>query len=433
MVYVCSNCGYKTPKWLGKCLGCNEWDTLILESNEKIIKKPVISLKPKKIDSIIIDDEERLYSGITEFDRVLGGGLVKGSVVLLSGEPGIGKSTLLLQVLGRYSKNSNVLYLSGEESESQIKSRANRISSGNDVDIISSSDIDASLAIFKNYDVIAIDSIQTMKTSEIGSVQGTISQIRESLNRIIPIAKENNISFIIVGHVNKDGKIAGPKMLEHMVDTLIEFEGSKEQDSRILRSSKNRFGSINEIGIFEMSSKGVKEVADPSSFFVADRPNNIGSILTPIVEGNRVFIIEVQALVTRSLFGMPRRITNGIDISKAQIISSIVEKYLNLSLVNSDIFFNIPGGIKVKDPSIDLAIALAIISSAKNIPIEGIVFGELGLSGEIRRVSKCDQRVKEISKLGYKKIYLPEYKETAIDKVNLIKVDSLEKISKIIL
>lgn len=432
MNYVCSECGYKAAKWLGRCPKCTSWDTFTVYKEKTKVDKSN-KIVPSNLSEVTSSSTERYSSGIVEFDRILGGGLTKGSVVLLSGEPGIGKSTLLLQVLSRYSERHRVLYISGEESESQVKSRADRLNICSNIKIASSSDICAVIDAAKTSDIVAIDSIQTMVSNDLGSSPGTMSQVRESISKIINLAKSNNISFIVVGHINKDGKVAGPKTLEHMVDTMIEFEGDKDFQYRVLRSTKNRFGSVNGIGIFDMKSDGIREVTNPSEFFVSDkRTSSIGSVVTPIIEGNRTFLVEVQALVTASLFGMPRRISQGIDTSRVQILSAITEKYLNINLANNDIFFNIPGILRVKDPSIGLSLILAIVSSFKNIVVEAVAVGEIGLSGEIRRVSFIEKRIREAERVGVKKIFVPKanIKEMKKSKIEVIGLENVKEIFK---
>lgn len=422
---------------MGRCSDCGAWNSLV----ETVIvkssgKKSGLAIKPKDISEISDSCEERYPSSFKEWDRALGGGLVKGSLTLISGSPGVGKSTLLLQVMLSYSKNIKVLYISGEESESQIKSRANRISKGiQKMDLISENNIDNIIAYLEKerVDVVAIDSVQTLISQELGNVAGTISQIREAVSKILAIAKSKDMSFLIVGHVNKEGKIAGPKILEHMVDTVLEFDGEEDMSYRILRASKNRFGSINEIGIFTMSDKGMSEVDNPSQYFIEEKGESTGSIIVPILEGNRVILIEVQSLVSPALFGMPRRIAQGIDTSKIQIVCAVVEKALSINLSAKDIFFNIPGGIKSKDTSLNLGAAVALISSLKNIPLTKDIaaMGEIGLTGEVRKISHAKRRVKELERLGFQKVFIPKGNVKEIGNVK-IKVIGLENISELI-
>lgn len=419
-MYICNECGYKSNKWLGKCPECNSWNSF----SEIAVKKSnsVEKISAKNLKEIDVKDNFRFISNIEELDRTLGGGLTKGSVVLFTGDPGIGKSTLLLQAMFSYSNNHKSLYVSGEESEEQVASRAARITNNDKLEIVSNNNIDAILNASIGKEIVAIDSIQTMVSSELGSIPGSMSQIRECISKIISFAKENNISFIVVGHVNKDGKVAGPKMLEHMVDTLIELEGDRDLQYRILRATKNRFGSLNEVGVFKMLSSGMEEVKNPSELFISNDESVPGSIISPIIEGNRVFLVEIQSLVSFATFGVPRRIVQGIDSSQAQLISAICEKYLKLDLSSKDIFFNLPGGIRTKDPSIGLAVALSILSSYKDVDIKYAAIGEIGLTGEVRKVSFIDKRIKELRRLGFKKIIIPaacNYKENDKDIISI--------------
>ncbi len=415
--FVCQECGYNSSKWLGKCPECSAWDSFEEEvdfDKSKKLKNIEIneSREAKSFDKIEASSEDRIASGLAEFDRVLGGGLVKGSVVLISGKPGIGKSTLLLQVLEKYSKKGKVLYISGEESPEQVKGRGNRIGiEGKNFFILPETRINAISAYIRKEkpSVVVVDSIQTLLNEEVGTIPGTMSQIRETAIELVSIAKEMAISFLIVGHITKEGKIAGPKLLEHMVDCVLEFEGDEDFAHRILRVSKNRYGATNEIGIFVMSEEGMEEVVNPSEYFLEERALLPGSVVVPVLEGNRTFLLEVQSLVSNAIFGLPRRIAQGLDTNKVQIVAAIVEKNLNLNLLTKDVFFNIPGGIRSKDTSLGLGMVFSLISSFKSVPIpaEVAVMGEVGLIGEIRKVPFSLKRATELARVGFKKLYAP--------------------------
>ena len=421
-VFVCENCGAKQPKWMGKCPSCGAWSTLVEEVEVKLPKS--ISnkeLEKYSLDSILIDEDIRYTSNIKEFDRVLGGGLVKGEVVLLTGNPGIGKSTLLLQVSEEYTKYGEVFYISGEESVNQIKYRSQRLGVKNsNIFLINETDIEILESNIKKTKpaLVVIDSIQTIYSSLQDSIPGTVTQIRESTLRIIDLAKSLEIPFFIVGHITKDGKVAGPKLLEHMVDCVLQFEGEEGNYYRILRSLKNRFGSTNEIAVFNMESDGMQEVANPSEFFLSERDEkNIGSLVVPVLEGTKVFLLEVQSLLINSSFGMPRRVVQGFDRSRLEIITAIVEKKLGINLGNLDLFINIPGGIAIKDTSADLSVVMSILSVIKETAISQKIaaIGELGLRGEIRKVSFINKRLKELEKLGFTGIYVPESNRKEIE------------------
>ena len=434
-LYICSECSYKSSKWLGKCLECEAWNSF--EPIEHFKKKSGGSVKKivKKdahlFSDVKVAEDGRLSTDISEFDRVLGGGLVEGSVVLLSGKPGIGKSTLLLQVLDKYSKKMKVLYVAGEESAAQVKGRGNRLGvKGNfyilpEVNVTSVRDyIEANRP-----KVVVIDSIQTLYNPDVGSIPGTISQIREVSLEIVRLAKDFNISFLVVGHITKDGKIAGPKLLEHMVDTVLEFEGEEEAVYRVLRATKNRYGSVNEIGIFNMDASGINGVTNPSEYFLEGRGNAAGSVVVPVLEGNRVLLVEVQSLVSNAIFGMPRRLSQGIDGTKVQMLAAVIEKQAKVNLTSKDIFFNIPGGVASKDTALGLGIVFSLISSYKETAIaqDVAVMGEVGLTGEVRKVPFALKRAKELEKIGFKKIYAPAGNAKELSKVN-IKVQYLENI-----
>jgi DNA repair protein RadA/Sms len=418
--YVCQNCGYTTPKWKGKCPDCVEWNTLVEEviNTDKRTFSKTASLLKQSADLELISDikqsnSTRFKTGITELDRVLGGGVVNGSVVLIGGDPGIGKSTLMLQIANRLDERK-ILYVSGEESGIQIKLRCERLNYNlKNFYVLSETSLDIINAVIEKEkpDIIVIDSIQTIYHPEIESAPGTISQLRESTALLIKISKSLNVPIFLVGHITKDGTIAGPKVLEHMVDVVLQFEGEKTHFYRILRGIKNRFGSTNEIGIFEMTEKGLKEVLNPSEVFLSQRNyGSSGCVISASLEGTRPILIEVQALVTSTSYGIPQRTSMGFDYKKLNILIAVLEKKLGLSLSKSDIFLNIAGGVKIDEPAIDLAVGISIYSSFKDIPIdsETVMLGEIGLSGEIRTISYIDKRIKEATKLGFKKIIIPK-------------------------
>ena len=421
-VFVCENCGAKQPKWMGKCPSCGAWSTLVEEVEVKLPKN--ISNKEFEkysLDSIFIEENIRYTSNMKEFDRVLGGGLVKGEVVLLTGNPGIGKSTLLLQVSEEYTKYGEVFYISGEESVNQIKYRSQRLGVKNsNIFLINETDIEILESNIKKTKpaLVVIDSIQTIYSSLQDSIPGTVTQIRESTLRIIDLAKSLEIPFFIVGHITKDGKVAGPKLLEHMVDCVLQFEGEEGNYYRILRSLKNRFGSTNEIAVFNMETDGMQEVENPSEFFLSERDEkNIGSLVVPVLEGTKVFLLEVQSLLISSSFGMPRRVVQGFDRSRLEIITAIIEKKLGINLGNLDLFINIPGGIAIKDTSADLSVVISIFSVIKETAISQKIaaIGELGLRGEIRKVSFISKRLNELEKLGFTGVYVPESNRKEIE------------------
>lgn len=435
-VFFCSECGYKSSKWLGKCPDCNSWNTF---NEEKVIKDTktkkytvVSNVKPVKIDEVSVNKESRILTGIKEFDRVLGGGVVIGSVNLVGGDPGIGKSTLLLQMCRKISDDISVLYCSSEESVEQIKLRANRLSSGNEnIFITSKTSIDLILEDLSEIkpQIAVIDSIQTIFSDELDSAPGTVSQIRECTLKITRYAKENNITVFIVGHVTKDGALAGPKVLEHMVDCVLQFEGERYSNFRIIRSVKNRFGSTNEIGVFEMTDQGLKEVENPSNMFLEGRPKNAsGTVVICSMEGTRPILAEIQALVTNSAFGTPRRMATGIDFNRSNLVLAVLEKKTGLNLANLDTYINVTGGLKIYEPACDLGIAVSVASSFKNKPIPDdlVVFGELGLTGEVRNISFLEKRITEAYKLGFKKCVIPYTQNNIfIDGMEIIKVKNI--------
>lgn len=420
--YVCQNCGYENPKWLGKCPECLQWNTFVEEVEEKLTPKQVSLAKqaskstsrPIKINSITTNKEERFSTSIPELDRVLGGGVIPGSLVLVGGDPGIGKSTLLLQVSNNVAEtDKKVLYISGEESENQIKMRAKRLKvSSDNLYIYTENNLAAiELQIAEvQPDMIIVDSIQTMISPEINSAPGTISQIKEGTSKFMKISKSKSISTFIVGHVTKEGSLAGPKLLEHMVDTVLYFEGERYNTYRLLRAVKNRFGSTNELGVFEMKSDGLVELENPSKVLIAEKPNDVsGSVIVSTVEGTRSMLLELQALVAPTNFGYPRRTTTGVDNNRVALILAVLEKVIGMQVQSQDVFVNIIGGLKINEPSMDLGIALAIASSFRNIPVDAsvVVTGEIGLTGEVRTVSFIEKRILECEKLGFKKMVIP--------------------------
>jgi len=412
--YVCTNCGYETLKWLGKCPNCEEWNTFSEEVEEKRSGRKINAgeLKIAKLGDTSENNYDRIKANISEFDRVLGGGFMQGSVVLIGGDPGIGKSTLMMQAAA--SINKTVLYVSGEESTSQINVRAKRLKlQSNNFYILAEVDlntIEAAIGKIKP-DVVMIDSIQTMQRSELDNAPGTITQIRECASYLMQLAKRNNFVAVLIGHITKEGYIAGPKILEHMVDTVLQFEGERNHNYRILRSLKNRFGGTNEIGIFEMHDIGLSEVKNPSEIFLSEHSKETtGSIITATIEGSRPVLLEVQALVTPSNYGNPQRVATGFDYKRLSILLAVLEKRVKLRLSSANVFVNMAGGLKIYEPAADLAVCCAIASSFKDAsPKEGFVaIGEVGLGGEIRSVNQIDKRIQEAEKLGFTKILIPK-------------------------
>ena len=441
-VFFCQCCGYESSKWMGQCPGCKEWNSFVGEVVDKKNvssggkqKSTLTEAKIMPLSAIEMTQEERISTQIKELDRVLGGGIVRGSLILVGGDPGIGKSTLLLQVCKNLaSQKRRVLYISGEESLQQIKIRAERIGEFEDsLRLLCETNLDIIQSIIdrEKPEIVVIDSIQTMYNEEVGSAPGSVSQVRESTNTLMQIAKGMNISIFIVGHVTKEGVVAGPRVLEHMVDTVLDFEGVRHAAYRILRGVKNRFGSTNEIGVFEMRKSGLREVENPSEFMLSGRPEDAsGSVVACSMEGTRPILVEVQALVCRSNFGIPRRTATGTDFNRVNLLMAVLEKRLGLKLADCDAYVNIAGGIKMNEPALDLGIVLAIISSYKEKPIDErtICFGEVGLSGEIRAVSMAEQRVQEARKLGFEVCILPEVSKAAMQEMTGIKLIGIKNV-----
>ncbi len=433
-IYICSECGYESPKWFGKCPGCNQWNTMNeeLPNSTPLGKSNITGSSSSQImalDDITENVEKRISTGNNEFDRVLGGGIVSGSLVLISGDPGIGKSTILLQICHHLGKNLKVLYVSGEESANQIKMRANRLGvTTNNLFILTQTDVSVIVETIKNEkpDLVIIDSIQTMVYEEVTSSAGSVTQVRECTNIFMHTAKGLGIPIIVVGHVNKDGAIAGPKVLEHIVDTVLYFEGEKNYSYRILRGVKNRFGSTNEIGVFEMTGEGLKEVLNPSLMMISGRPKNTsGTCVACVMEGTRPILAEVQGLVCATGFGTPRRMSTGFDYNRMSMLLAVLEKRAGYFFNNMDAYINVVGGLRLDEPAADLTVALALVSSLKDKAVGDniLAFGEVGLAGEIRAVSNCEQRVSEAYRLGFEKCIIPFHNYKSLTKELKINMD----------
>lgn len=445
-VFFCKECGYESSKWLGQCPGCKEVGTFVEEpmgaKTNNNIRRGLINNKPVTINQVTADDEERITTGFGELDRVLGGGVVPGGLILVGGDPGIGKSTLLLQVCRNMSNNGKkILYISGEESLKQIKLRANRMGQFSDnLSLLSETSLDIieSVILETKPDAVVIDSIQTMLREDIGSAPGSVSQVRESTNFLMQLAKGNTIPIFIVGHVTKEGVVAGPRVLEHMVDTVLYFEGDRHAAYRIIRGVKNRFGSTNEIGVFEMSSEGLREVLNPSEFMLDGRPEDAsGSVVACLMEGTRPILVEIQALISHTNFGMPRRTAVGTDYNRVNLLMAVIEKRIGVQMCDYDAYVNIAGGMKINEPALDLALVMALIGSFKNRVIDPktIVFGEVGLAGEVRAVSQADKRVQEAKKLGFKTCIMPAVSKknlTEITGINIIGVNNIKEAEELI-
>lgn len=422
--YICNECGYKSPKWLGKCPSCNSWNTMeetLVTPDKKssatksLVRENTVSARmPKKIGDIKVGFETRYTTGLRELDRVLGGGIVQGSLILVGGDPGIGKSTLLLQICEKAGEDKKILYVSGEESEGQIKIRAERLGvTTSNLYLISETDVELVIECINEVkpEIVIIDSIQTMNREDISSAAGSVPQVREATNAFMRIAKSMGIAMFIVGHVTKEGAIAGPRVLEHMVDCVLYFEGDRQLSFRILRAVKNRFGSTNEIGVFEMLDTGLREVENPSMMLLEGRNTNIsGSAIVCTMEGSRGVMAEIQALVTPTGFGNPRRMANGIDMYRSLLLIAVLEKRARMNLSNSDVYINVAGGLKIDETAVDLGICAAIATSQADIPLppDMIFIGEVGLGGELRGVSQLEKRLTEAAKLGFKSAIVPK-------------------------
>ncbi|HOQ01621.1 MAG TPA: DNA repair protein RadA [Acetivibrio clariflavus] len=448
-IFVCQECGYESNGWLGKCPSCNSWNTFteeIQDSSMDLKKKNVFfDVKPVNINDIEVENEERYSTGINEMDRVLGGGIVKGSLVLVGGDPGIGKSTLILQICNSIKTNSKIVYISGEESIKQIKIRADRLGVRNpNLLMVSETNFKAIQVVSEREKpaLIVVDSIQTMFNEELSSAPGSVSQVREITAGLMRIAKTNNIAIFIIGHVTKEGALAGPRVLEHMVDTVLYFEGERHLSYRILRAVKNRFGSTNEIGIFEMKDVGLIEVENPSMLMISDRKENVpGSVIVSSLEGTRPMLIEIQALVCPTNFGMPRRMATGIDYNRITLLMAVLEKRVGMQLHNYDAYVNVVGGLKLDEPACDLGVVGAIASSFRNRPIDmsTVLIGEVGLTGEVRAINQIDKRVIEAARMGFKNCVVPAGNMKTIKQIkelkelNIIPVENVVEVLSILL
>ena len=438
--FFCQNCGYESAKWQGQCPACHEWNTFTEEPVVKVagsaaVKKAAAEIKPVRLSEVHTDEKQRISSGIEELNRVLGGGIVAGSLMLVGGDPGIGKSTLLLQVCHNLTRDGHkVLYVSGEESAQQIKLRAQRIGDfKDDLMLLCETNLELVRSVIEKTkpEIVVIDSIQTMYHETVSAAPGSVSQVREATNVLMQIAKGMGISIFLVGHVTKEGVVAGPRVLEHMVDTVLYFEGDRYASYRILRGVKNRFGSTNEIGVFEMRQSGLREVSNPSEYMLEGKPENAsGSIVACSMEGSRPILIEIQALVCHTNLPMPRRTTAGTDFNRVNLLLAVLEKRAGMQMSSCDVYVNIAGGIRMTEPAIDLGLILALVSSYKDIAIDEktIAFGEVGLSGEIRSVNMAQQRVQEAKKLGFETVLMPRVSMKALQKTDGIRIVGLETV-----
>ena len=431
-VYSCQSCGYQTPKWLGRCPDCAAWNTLLEERLFSDRKRPSIageSSPPQPLSSLRAREEDRYTTGIGELDRVLGGGIVAGSAVLIGGDPGIGKSTLLLQAMGKLAeKDRQVLYVSGEESPGQIRLRGDRIGAITDNLLVCSETVVERIietVAHQKPDILVVDSIQSVSSEDLPSSPGSVSQVREGAGRLIAEAKARDIPLFLIGHVTKDGAIAGPRVLEHMVDTVLYFEGDKGHPFRVVRAVKNRFGSVQEIGVFDMKERGLEEVSNPSALFLEERAVDAsGSVVVSSIEGTRPILIEIQALVCQTVFGMPRRTVVGVDQNRVALLLAILEKKAGLNLANHDVYLKVAGGMRVEEPAIDLGIAVSIASNFldKGVDPRTLVFGEIGLAGEMRSVGQAEQRIREAEILGFTRCIVPKETCTAMRGTNALEI-----------
>ena len=440
-VYVCTECGYESAKWIGKCPACENWNTMTEETVHKTANTKSLSVSskkavPVKLSEVTTQDYERTQTKIGELDRVLGGGIVKGSLVLVGGDPGIGKSTLLLQLAKFLDESVSIFYISGEESEKQLKMRAERINVKNEkFTVLAETDITQAFGYIEKEmpDILIVDSIQTMYNPEIPSAPGSVTQVRDITLSLMRLCKDTKTAVFIVGHVTKDGAIAGPKVLEHMVDCVLYFEGEKNQTYRVLRAVKNRFGSTNEIGVFEMTDEGLSEVKNPSEMMLSGRPEKApGSAVCCSISGTRPVLSEIQALVCSSNFGMPRRMATGLDYNRVNLIIAVLEKRVGLNLQNQDAYVNVVGGIRLDETATDLAIAAAIASSFRNKEMDmGLaVIGEIGLTGELRGVSQIEKRIKEVEKLGFSRCIIPEANKKSVKDVKNLEIIAAKNVTE---
>jgi len=441
-IYTCSLCGYQSPKWLGKCPDCDQWNSFYEEvktspSRYSALNPETSNSSPTPINEIELNTDNRILTEIKELDRVLGEGLVQGAVVLIGGDPGIGKSTLALQAITKLAlKKKNVLYISGEESLKQLRMRAERL--GNlpeNLFILAETSLEKIIQEIRNIkpQIIIIDSVQTVYTSELESAPGSVSQIRETCAKLINLSKETDTSAFLIGHVTKEGAIAGPRVLEHMVDTVLYFEGDRGHSYRILRAVKNRFGSTDEIGVFEMSQSGLSEVKNPSELFISERPDNSsGSVVVPSIEGTRPILVEIQALVTPTSLSLPRRAAIGLDSNRASILIAVIEKKLGITMYNQDVFLNVAGGVRLSEPGIDLGVITAIVSSKLDqpVPSDTVICGEVGLTGEVRSISQTSVRINEAERLGFTKCILPKNSLKNTQNNHSIKIKGIKTISE---
>ncbi len=440
-IFVCQNCGAESPKWIGKCISCNQWNTYVEEivpTGNKVVSVPANATfnRPVTLDEIASTHLERIHIGMAEFDRVLGGGLVPGSLVLIGGEPGIGKSTLVLQ-LALTLKERKILYASGEESLQQIKLRAQRLKlASGGCRFLCETSLELLLSALEEEkpDIFIIDSIQTISTDLIESSPGSVAQVRECTSAILRFAKKNHVAVILIGHINKEGNLAGPKVLEHIVDTVIQFEGDSHHQFRILRSTKNRFGSTSELGIFEMRQNGLTEIANPSDHLISRGNEGIsGTAIAATIEGIRPFLIEIQALVSSAAYGVPQRSSTGFDLRRLNMLLAVLEKRAGFKLISKDVFLNVAGGLKINDPATDLAILVSVLSSNLDMPVphQTCFAGEAGLTGEIRAVNRMEQRITEAARLGFTRIFIPKFNkgiETGTFPIEIIRVTTVTEV-----